>query len=106
MNIQQIAKCKQIADHYGFDSQREMLIEECAELIKEAAKMVRVDITDAKQEYKAWQNFAGELADVTIMVEQIKYMLTPGLTQEYEQMITQKLDRQIERIEKEKVLYK
>jgi hypothetical protein len=42
-----------------------------------------------------------ELADVSIMVEQMKYLLTPELYNEYEDAVTMKIDRQISRIEKE-----
>lgn len=36
MTEQQKAMCKQILEHYGIESQRRILVEECAELNKRA----------------------------------------------------------------------
>ena len=105
MNITDIAKIKQIADHYGMQSQQEMLIEECSELIQAMQKMKRADIADPEECNKCMQNLLEELADVTIMIEQMKCYLTPALLEDYNRDITQKLDRQLKRIENEKKEY-
>ena len=99
MNLTNIAKVKTIADHYGVNVQLDMLVEECAELIQAVQKVKRFNDTD--KEPAAWLDFTGELADVAIMLEQMKYYLTPGLSQEYEKAVIEKLDRQLDRIEKE-----
>jgi NTP pyrophosphatase (non-canonical NTP hydrolase) len=102
MNMTNIAKIKQIADHYSYNAQREMLIEECAELIQAAQKLKRVEgKVPYPTEAAFLRNFVQELADVSIMVEQMKYFLTPELYNEYEDAVTMKIDRQISRIEKE-----
>ena len=103
MNITELTKIQQIANTYGFEQQREMLVEECAELIQAVQKLKQADtIEDAEQIDKATSNYLEELADVSIMLEQMRYMLTPRLKQELDNNIAKKLDRQIERIERAK----
>ena len=103
--MKNIEKINYIADHYGFISQREMLIEECAELIQAAQKLKRKRASDdVKGEEEATAHFVEELADVSIMVEQMKYLLPPFLHNCYDDTVTQKLDRQLERIEHSKEL--
>lgn len=103
MNVTDEAKVKKIAETYGFEKQREMLIEECSELIQAVQKLKRADNSgDAERIDKATSAYLEELADVSIMLEQMRYMLTPRLTQELDGYISKKLDRQIERIEQVK----
>lgn len=103
MNITELTKIQQIADTYGYEAQREMLVEECSELIQAVQKLKRADtIGDAEQIDKATSNYLEELADVSIMLEQMRYMLTPGLTRVLDIYISKKIDRQIERIEQAK----
>lgn len=96
---------KKIADTYGFSEQSRQLSEECAELIVAVNKYHREikkpshtpsDCTD--KQYLSLQ-IMEEIADVTIMIEQIKYLLQISET-DIEQIIEQKLNRQLERIEK------
>ena len=82
---------KAIAKHYGFEAQREQLVEECAELIQAAQKCKRNQI-------HAFDNFIEELADVKIMVDQ---MIILAGEETVGERIQQKIDRQLRRIEKE-----
>lgn len=60
---------QEIAEYYGLISQMGVLQEECSELIKAASKYLRYG-TDEKK-----NDIAEEIADVEIMMEQIKYLL-------------------------------
>lgn len=78
-----------IACHYGYTAQSNILIEECAELTQAICKLRR-----------AWsnerlENVKEELADVFIMARQFRVMLGAD---DIDEIISQKLDRQIERI--------
>ena len=64
--------CRTIADYYGYTAQSNQLIEECAELIQAVSKYRRaVGIDKAK----ALENYVEEIADVELMLGQIKYLL-------------------------------
>jgi len=65
--------CKQIADKYGYPSQSSQLMEECAELIQAINKYKRAKTAD--EQHVALQHYAEEIADVEIMLDQIKYLL-------------------------------
>lgn len=71
---------KAIAEHYGFGAQSNQLIEECAELIQAVNKYKR-GITKCGQPldecnpYDLLVNLIEEIADVEVMLEQIKYLL-------------------------------
>ena len=78
---------KQIADHYGLDSQLSMLQEECAELIQAISKYKRNRGNDIPK----------EMADVYIMLEQIRYLM--GIENDVNRWIDVKIDRQLERME-------
>ena len=103
MNATELTKVQRIADTYGYEAQREMLVEECSELIQAVQKLKRADNSgDAEKVDKATSAYLEEMADVSIMLEQMRYMLTPRLKQELDSYITKKLDRQIERIDQAK----
>lgn len=85
-------KLKKIADHYGFTSQANMLIEESAEFTQAVCKLRRGN----ENEYAHIQE---ELADVLVCAEQLKYLLGAD---EIESIMSAKLDRQLQRIEQEK----
>jgi NTP pyrophosphatase (non-canonical NTP hydrolase) len=53
---------------WGINSQLGMLMEECAELIQATHKCVRKGSVNKE----VWDNLAEEMADVEIMIEQIK----------------------------------
>lgn len=64
--------CFQLLDRHGFRHQLLILVEELAELEKEACKMLRAGfVTGACTE-----EFAEELADVVVMIEQAKIMFS------------------------------
>lgn len=86
--------CKQIIAHYGDRAQRHILIEECAELTQAVIKCERgCDGAD--------DNFVEELADVTIMVEQMIQSLCLYDVQRYNEMLKKKISRQLERMQLE-----
>ena len=89
---------KKIADTYGYDAQSRQLIEEMAELTVAINKMWREGMkTDYFYSELKKKDIAEEIADVTIMLEQIKYLLQISDT-DIDQIIEQKLNRQLERI--------
>ena len=91
---------KKIADTYGYDTQSRQLIEEMAELMVAINKMWREGMrTDYFYSELKKKDIAEELADVTIMLEQIKYLLQIS-DADIDQIIDQKLNRKLERIEK------
>lgn len=90
------SKIKKIADAYGYDAQSRQLIEEMAELTQAINKAWRMG-NDFDNLLVQKRNIKEEIADVTIMIEQIKYLLSISDT-EIDQIIEQKLNRQLERI--------
>ena len=89
---------KKIADTYGYDTQSRQLIEEMAELTQAINKAWRMG-NDFDNLLVQKRNIKEEIADVTIMLEQIKYLLSISDT-DINEIIEQKLNRQLERIEK------
>lgn len=82
-----------ILQHYGLPAQIDQTQEECAELIVALNKWKR---SNSKIELRA---LAEELADVSIMVEQLKWGLECGPM--VDRIITEKLGRTISRIAEE-----
>ena len=64
---------KETAKYYGYEAQSNQLVEECAELIQAVSKYRRAVDEDKKE--VALENLIEEIADVEIMLEQIKYLL-------------------------------
>lgn len=87
-------RLKQIADHYGLDEQLNMLQEECAELIQAASKYKRRKLIDD------YQHIVEEIADVEIMIAQVKYLLKMP-NYHVDCVKEEKIKRQLERIQKE-----
>lgn len=89
----------QIADHYGLDEQLNMLQEECAELIQAVSKYKRTREYPDFDGYYGFSNLCEEMADVSIMLDQIQYLMNN------EKMIANwkanKIRRQLKRIENE-----
>lgn len=83
---------QQIAEYYGEASQMGVLQEECSELIKAASKYLRYG-TDEKKNH-----IAEEIADVEIMMEQIKYLL--NLYDDVQSCRKYKLVRTLDRIKR------
>ena len=96
---------KKIADTYGYDAQSRQLIEEMAELMVAVNKYHRKINTPllSPSDYLELQhyifNITEEMADTIIMIEQIKHLLTIT-DKNVDHIIEQKLNRQLERIEK------
>lgn len=85
--------CEDIARHYGENNQLNQLQEELAELIKAVNKY--------RRDEDNIDNLIEEIADVEIMIQQIKYLLR--LNPEYLEMSRiNKLLRQKRRIKEEK----
>lgn len=80
-------RLKKIANHYGLDSQLDILLEECGELIQAVSKYKRTGSS----------NIVEELADVEIMISQIKFLMTIP-SQQIEEMKEQKIRRQLVRM--------
>lgn len=71
---------KEIAEHFGYESQSNQLIEECAELIQALSKYHRVTTGKGQPvaDYNATvvlDNLIEEIADVEVMLGQVKYLL-------------------------------
>lgn len=90
-----------IVEHYPTKDQIIIWIEEMSELTKELCKWYRVydefegDIPD-----NLCKNMKGEVTDVTICLDQIKFIID-FLEVELMKIYKEKTDRQLERIEKE-----
>ena len=95
-------KIQYIAYHYGYEPQSRQLIEEMAELTVALNKAWRktFDTVDKILNMDDEERIEEEIADVEIMLSQIKYLLGLG-DEELSQIIENKLDRQIERIKNE-----
>lgn len=91
MNRENYKKLKTIMSHYGFEKQREIFVEECAELIQAVQKCKRnnIDISE---------NLKEEIADVMIMCLQMREFVGKG---SIDDIIVEKLQRQLERIKNE-----
>lgn len=85
-------RIKQIADHYGFSSQADMLIEEAAEYMVALNKLRR-----GKSE--AYKNVKEEVADILVVASQLRYLLGE---EEIDSIMNKKLKRQLQRIKQEK----
>lgn len=95
-------KIKYIADYYGYEPQSRKLIEEMAELTVALNKAWRktFDTVDKIPNMDDEECIVEEIADVKIMITQIEYLLGVS-AMELDNMVNQKLDRQIERIKTE-----
>ncbi len=104
MTAEHKEKARKILNYYGETKQVRQLMEECAELIQAASKYERsFESSDTAAVNRAEHNFIAEVADVLIMIEQITSALfqEPEKTNIINDMIEYKLNRQLERIEKE-----
>ena len=103
-----LEKIRTIARHYEYDAQSRQCIEEMAELTQAINKYWRTELQRGKNLYNPWDgympndseeyyNLIEEIADVQIMLEQMKFFLAAG--HDVNRIIDEKLDRQIYRIE-------
>lgn len=100
-----------ILDHYGFKAQRRQAVEEFSELIQAICKYERNNCTfgecedDPKKFEKfenAYKNLLGEIADAIVMIKQLEIMVGERDRTKIENIIDEKIKRQLDRIEKEK----
>lgn len=85
-------KAHTIIRHYGAKHQLLKLAEECAELTQQCMKCFDLDL-------QYGEDFIEELADVKVMLMQFESILSPAFAEMYERIITEKLDRQLKRME-------
>jgi NTP pyrophosphatase (non-canonical NTP hydrolase) len=102
-----INKIKKIANHYLLDKQQRQLAEECAELIQATSKYVRFieskttrdEIIESSDDGNMLlQNIIEEIADVEVMLDQIKYLIhiNPEAIESIKKI---KVNRELARIE-------
>ena len=113
-NMDAVAECdvkswlrimtRTVADKYGYDPQSRQLIEEMAELTQAINKFWRKNMQCGKLEAdqvllsgEAYDNIVEEIADVEILLEQIKYLLQIS-DQDIVNNKVGKLERQVARI--------
>lgn len=92
-------KAAAIMQHYGAEHQKDILIEECAELIQAAEKSRRGVLEEDKPAYT--YDMISEMADVLIMLWQFESIMSAYSRQCFEDEIQRKLRRQLKRIESE-----
>lgn len=99
-----------ILDHYGRKAQRRQAVEELSELIQAICKYERINYTfgeceddpkKAEETITAYKNLLGEIADVIVMIEQLKIMVGERDRTKIENIIDEKINRQLERIKAE-----
>ena len=83
---------KKIANHYGLHKQLRQTVEEMAELTQVICKAERYDLDMVRN------HLAEEVADVSIMIEQLEYLLGDNLIAKIRE---EKIKRQLERISNE-----
>ena len=83
-----------IIDHYGAQHQLVKLCEECGELTQQAAKCY-----DKGLAYS--DDMIEEIADVLVMIEQFKAVMSQPDRDLLDKIIMEKLKRQLDRIEEE-----
>lgn len=93
MNEENRAKLKAVMKHYGYENQREVFVEECAEAIQAVQKCKRNNTS-----VDAFTNLVEEVADVLITAEQMRLYLG---AERVDKAIETKVNRQIGRIERE-----
>lgn len=81
-----------IADYHGYFTQRDMLTEECAEVIQAVNKCRRCCVD-------AQDNFLEELADIKVLLAQMEHFLNED---KITAIANEKIARELKRIEKEK----
>lgn len=84
----------QIIAHYGAEHQLVKLCEECGELIQQAAKCYNKEIPYS-------DDMIEEMADVLVMIMQFETVMSQPDRDLLDKIITEKLERQLKRIEGE-----
>lgn len=90
-------KIIKIAEFYKQPNQLIKTIEECSELIQVCCKLRQVEYFDSAEKYEnLLKCLSSEIADVEIMIVQLKYLFS--LSEEVEREKKNKLYRQLKRI--------
>lgn len=84
----------QIITHYGAQNQLVKLCEECGELIQQGAKCYDKGIPYS-------DDMIEEIADVLVMIKQFETIMSQPDRDLLDKIITEKLERQLERIANE-----
>lgn len=92
MTTLQEKRVGEILRHYGEQTQRRQLVEECAELIQAITKYERSGTAAARY------NLIEEMADVEIMLEQMRQTLTETERDTMQRISNAKINRQLTRI--------
>jgi len=87
------ANLKKIANHYGFSNQLQILVEEMAELTQAICKYKRFE--NAKERVDIFENLVEEVADVEIVLSQIKMLVGEKAVNK---KVEEKIARQLKRI--------
>ena len=102
MTTELIREIEKIAEHYGYESQSRQLVEEMAELTVALNKKWRLEQTGNANNpllsAPCMANLVEEIADVEIMLMQVKYLL--GCNRVVESAKAEKISRQTERMAK------
>ena len=91
LNQENLDKCIEVLNKYGYRLQTLMVIEECSELQQAACKLLRGEPTPASQE-----NFKEEIVDVIVMTAQA-VMMSGMSAEEINRRAQEKLDRTLAR---------
>lgn len=91
---------EEIARHYGVDAQSRQAVEEMAELTQALTKFWRYKGDDAQTIRGLRGHIAEEIADVSIMLEQLEILF--DVKNEVAENRSHKIFRQLDRIGKEK----
>lgn len=90
---------RKIADHYGLNAQLNVATEELAELIQAIARFRRVNENDMLELARRKNLVAEEIADVEVMLAQIKYLMK--IDERVEAVAKYEIERQLKRMKKE-----
>ena len=90
---------RKIADHYGLNAQLNVATEELAELIQAIARFRRVNEIDMLELARRKNLVAEEIADVEVMLAQIKYLMK--IDERVEAGAKYEIERQLKRMKKE-----
>ena len=85
---------QQAIETYGVQAQCDVAIEEMAELTKAIMKLRRV-ADDYGKTQAALENLLEEIADVDIMIDQLKIMWGPKQVEEYQKKKLERLERRL-----------
>lgn len=94
-DIELTMKASQIIEHYGYEHQAFKLLEEAGELIAASVRAINDETKESNE------HALEELADVTLVLEQIVGSLSAKEGRRLAQIVIAKADRQLRRISQE-----